>query len=150
MPQHRQFECQGGLGGCLDPPPGEHVVFKAGNNVFTVLGVEGNTFLGGLDFDAVARSLAAGRTGIWVGYSMGGRIAMDFHDSYPERVASLVLCDSLPGFNSLDDEQRKAFVAARKDPLVAGKSPAEIVEAEGLDPRLRRAGPDAVDREGVR
>ncbi len=63
-----------------------------------------------------------------VGLSMGGRIALDFYERHAERVASLVLCDSFPGFDSLSftREQREAFVRSRKDPLLAGKTPREM------------------------
>jgi pimeloyl-ACP methyl ester carboxylesterase len=32
-----------------------------------------------------------------VGLSMGGRIAMDFYERHPERVATLTLCDTRAG-----------------------------------------------------
>ena len=34
-----------------------------------------------------------------VGLSMGGRIAMDFYEAHTSRVASLVLCDTFPGYD---------------------------------------------------
>ena len=51
----------------------------------------------GLDFDAVARSLAAGRTGIWVGYSMGGRIALRLALDHPAATKGLVLISATAG-----------------------------------------------------
>ena len=61
-----------------------------------------------------------------VGLSMGGRIAAAFHAAYPARVASLVLCDTHMGFAHFTAEQQRAFIAARRDPLLAGQTPAEI------------------------
>jgi 3-oxoadipate enol-lactonase len=60
------------------------------------------------------------------GLSMGGRIAMDFHDRHPERVASLTLCDTQPGLAQMPAEKRREFIRLRQEPLRAGKTPAEI------------------------
>jgi 3-oxoadipate enol-lactonase len=64
-----------------------------------------------------------------VGLSMGGMIALDFYSSHPERVATLTICDSLPGFNQLTPEQRREFVRLRQEPLLAGKEPKDIAPA---------------------
>jgi 3-oxoadipate enol-lactonase len=64
-----------------------------------------------------------------VGLSMGGMIAMDFYSRYPERVATLTICDSLPGFNHLTADQRREFVRLRQEPLLAGKEPKDIAPA---------------------
>ena len=62
-----------------------------------------------------------------VGLSMGGRIALDFYESFPTRVASLVLCDTFPGYGaSISREQREQFISSRKQPLVDGKEPRDI------------------------
>ena len=61
-----------------------------------------------------------------VGLSMGGRIAAAFHAAWPDRVASLVLCDTHMGFAHFTEEQQRRFIAARRDPLLAGKTPADI------------------------
>lgn len=62
-----------------------------------------------------------------VGLSMGGRIALDFHEQNPARVASLVLCDAFPGFDeSFTRAQREEFIRLRKAPLLAGKEPRDI------------------------
>jgi 3-oxoadipate enol-lactonase len=61
-----------------------------------------------------------------VGLSMGGMIAIDFYERYPERVATLTICDSLPGFNHLSAEQRREFVRLRQEPLLAGKEPKDM------------------------
>jgi 3-oxoadipate enol-lactonase len=76
---------------------------------------------GPLDFGDFARDVArvldhfrASRAHL-VGLSMGGLIAMDFHRCYAERVATLTICDSLPGFNYLSTEQRREFVRLRQE-----------------------------------
>ncbi len=62
------------------------------------------------------------------GLSMGGRIALDFHDRMPSRVASLTLADTFPGFDeSFTTEGRERFIRERREPLVnGGKEPADI------------------------
>jgi len=61
------------------------------------------------------------------GLSMGGRILQDFYPRYPDRVATLVLCDTFPGFDaSFTPEKRAEFVRLRKEPLVQGKEPKDI------------------------
>lgn len=65
-----------------------------------------------------------------VGLSMGGRILQDFYPRYPERVKTLVLCDTFPGFDSsFKPEKRAEFVRLRTEALHAGKTPAEIAPA---------------------
>jgi 3-oxoadipate enol-lactonase len=64
-----------------------------------------------------------------VGLSMGGRIAMDFHERHPERIASLTLCDTRAGLGSMTDEQRREFIRLRQEPLLAGKEPRDIAPA---------------------
>ncbi|MFI4988973.1 MAG: alpha/beta fold hydrolase [Alphaproteobacteria bacterium] len=64
------------------------------------------------------------------GLSMGGRIALDFQARHPERVATLVLCDSFAGFDaSFTPEKRAEFVRLRTAPLLAGKEPRDIAAA---------------------
>ena len=61
------------------------------------------------------------------GLSMGGRIALDFHARHPERVASLILADSFPGYDaSFTQAGRERFVRERRQPLLDGKSFADI------------------------
>ena len=81
-----------------------------------------------------------------VGLSMGGRIAMDFYDSHPERVRSLVLCDSLPGFESISEEQRHAFVASRRDPLLAGQELSDIAPVVAKTLVSATASPEIVQQ----
>jgi 3-oxoadipate enol-lactonase len=64
------------------------------------------------------------------GLSMGGRIILDFHDRYPQRIASLVLVDTFPGFDaSFTQAGRERFVRERRQPLIEGKEPADIAPA---------------------
>lgn len=64
------------------------------------------------------------------GLSMGGRIILDFHDRYPQRIASLVLVDTFPGFDaSFTQEGRERFVRERRQPLLEGKEPSDIAPA---------------------
>jgi 3-oxoadipate enol-lactonase len=80
------------------------------------------------------------------GLSMGGRIAMDFHDRHPERVASLTLCDSQPGFVNMPAEKRREFIRLRQEPLRAGKSPADIAPEVARSLIGPRAVPGALER----
>ena len=62
------------------------------------------------------------------GLSMGGRIILDFWEVYPDRVISLALVDTFPGFDdSFSMEGREKFIRERRQPLVEhGKEPADI------------------------
>lgn len=65
-----------------------------------------------------------------VGLSMGGRIAQDFYPRHPERVASLVLCDTFAGYSAeFGPRDREAFIRLRRQPLVEGKEPRDIAPA---------------------
>ena len=61
-----------------------------------------------------------------LGLSMGGRIIQDFYQMWPERVATLTLCDTRSGDFHQSAEARAEFVRLRKEPLLAGKTPAEM------------------------
>ncbi len=62
-----------------------------------------------------------------VGLSMGGRIALDFYAGAPERVRSLTLVDTFPGYDdAFTPAAREAFLRLRKQPLLDGKTPREI------------------------
>ena len=65
-----------------------------------------------------------------VGLSMGGRILQDFYPRYRDRVSSLVLCCTFPGFDeSFTPEKREEFVRLCRDPLLAGKAPVDMAPA---------------------
>ena len=87
---------------------------------------------GALDFGDFATDLArviahfGAQRAHLVGLSMGGVIAMDFATRYRDRVATLTLCDSLPGFGHLTEAQRREFIRLRQEPLQAGKEPGDI------------------------
>ena len=81
------------------------------------------------------------------GLSMGGRIALDFYDRYPARVAGLILADTFPGFDaSFTQQGRERFVRERRQPLIKGKQLADI--APLVAPTLvgPNASPDVVQR----
>ena len=61
-----------------------------------------------------------------VGLSMGGVIALDFAARFPDRLATLTLCDTMPGFGHLTEAQRREFIRLRQEPLIAGKEPRDI------------------------
>jgi len=107
---------------------------------------------GPLDFADFAHDLArvignfgAARAHL-VGLSMGGMIAMDFYARYPVRVATLTLCDSLPGFGHLTPEQRREFIRLRQEPLLAGKEPKDIATIVAKTLIGKSARPGAFDR----
>lgn len=62
-----------------------------------------------------------------VGLSMGGRIALEFQARYPDLVASLTLADTSAGSAEANSPERiEAFLAARRQPLLDGKTPAQL------------------------
>ena len=81
------------------------------------------------------------------GLSMGGRIAQDFYPRHPGRVATMVLCDTFPGYDaSFTPEQRAEFVRIRKEPLVQGKEPKDIAPVVARTLIGPKAGPDKLQR----
>lgn len=63
----------------------------------------------------------------FLGLSMGGRILMDFGSRYAARVQSLIICAAFPSFGkALSDEQRHDYIRLRKQPLLSGRSFAEL------------------------
>jgi 3-oxoadipate enol-lactonase len=81
-----------------------------------------------------------------VGLSMGGRIALDFHDRHPGRVRTLTLCDTHLGFAHMPEEKRCEFVRLRQEPLLAGKQPRDIAESVARTLVSPRAAPGAYER----
>jgi 3-oxoadipate enol-lactonase len=69
-----------------------------------------------------------------VGLSMGGLVAMRFAAIYPERLATLTLCDTNLGFSNASPERRRQFLDLRLAPLIAGAEPRDIASnvAEAL------------------
>lgn len=74
-----------------------------------------------------------------VGISMGGRVLLETWRSHAARFATLTLCSVFPSFAStLTAEAREEYVARRREPLLAGKTPADI--APSLAERLTAPG----------
>jgi 3-oxoadipate enol-lactonase len=90
---------------------------------------------GPCDFDDFARDVLkvvdfyGRRKAHLMGLSMGGRIAQRFYFMFPDRVASLTLCDTQMTFQQRSEADREAFLAARQAPLLAGKTPRDIAPA---------------------
>jgi 3-oxoadipate enol-lactonase len=107
---------------------------------------------GPLDFHDFARDLVRvldhfdARKAHIVGLSMGGVIAMDFYALYPDRAATLTICDSLPGFGDLTRAQREEFIRLRKEPLVQGKEPKDIAPVVASTLISKSAVPGAYER----
>lgn len=104
---------------------------------------------GPLDFHDFARDLVrvldhfGARKAHLVGLSMGGLIAMDFHARFPERVATLTICDSLPGFGHLSPEQSREFIRLRLEPLRAGKELKDIADGVAQSLLSKSSAPEA-------
>lgn len=64
-----------------------------------------------------------------IGLSMGGLVAAEFHARHRERVLSLTICSVQTGVPDLSPEDRRAFLARREAPLLAGLSPRDIAPA---------------------
>ena len=113
---------------------------------------DSDDYQGDLDFSDFAIDLArvldhfdASRSHL-VGLSMGGVIALDFVSRWPDRVTTLTLCDSLPGFSHLSDEQRREFIRLRQEPLLAGKEPKDIAPAVAKSLLGKSPQPGAFER----
>lgn len=93
---------------------------------------ESDDYDGPLDFRNYADDLVrvidyfGARRAHVIGLSMGGRIAMDFAERHPDRLASLILCATHMGFSHFSDEKKREFVQLRKEPLLNGGTPADI------------------------
>lgn len=64
------------------------------------------------------------------GLSMGGRVAQDFYPRHPDRVATLVLCDTFAGDDPADPRSGRSqsveeFVESRIRPFLDGATPKE-------------------------
>lgn len=83
-----------------------------------------------------------------VGLSMGGMIIQDFYGRHPERVATLALVDTSPGFATASEEAKREFLARRLEPLEKGLTPADI--APGVVEVLVAKSASAAVREQMR
>ncbi len=61
-----------------------------------------------------------------IGLSMGGQIACLFYEKYPNKVQSLILCDTHFGLGNLEKEEIEKFINSRKKPLLRGLEPKDI------------------------
>ena len=61
-----------------------------------------------------------------IGLSMGGQIACLFYEKYPDKVKSMVLCDTHFGLGNLEKEEINKFINSRKKPLLDGLQPKDI------------------------
>ena len=61
-----------------------------------------------------------------IGLSMGGQIACLFYERYPDKVKSMVLCDTHFGLGNLEKEEINKFINSRKKPLLDGLQPKDI------------------------
>ena len=61
-----------------------------------------------------------------IGLSMGGQIACLFYEKHPEKVQSMVLCDTHFGLGNLEKKELNRFINSRKKPLLEGLEPKDI------------------------
>ena len=61
-----------------------------------------------------------------IGLSMGGQIACLFYEKHPEKVTSMVLCDTHFGLGNLQKDEIDKFINSRKKPLLEGLQPKDI------------------------
>jgi 2-succinyl-6-hydroxy-2,4-cyclohexadiene-1-carboxylate synthase len=80
-------------------------------------------------FGQTAHALSEDRNGVWAGYSLGGRLALQIALDHPGRVDALILISTNPG---IADPRSRAARQAEDERL------AERVEAEGVDAFLTR------------
>jgi len=82
---------------------------------------ESEDYDGPLDFTVFSKDLLrvldhfGARRAHVVGLSMGGRIARNFALHHPDRVQSLTLANTSPGFGALTPEQVQRFIAERRN-----------------------------------
>lgn len=81
-----------------------------------------------------------------LGLSMGGNIAMDFAIRNPNRVKSLVLCDTDRGGHTFTPEEKRKFLELRLNPLLSGAEPADIALSVAKSLVARNATPQAVEQ----
>lgn len=113
---------------------------------------DSDDYEGPLDFSDYARDLVrvldhfgAAKANL-AGLSMGGRIAMDFAEKYPERLLTLTLIDTHTGFANLSEEKKAEFIRLRKEPLISGKEPKDIAEPVARTLVGPNASPEAFQR----
>ena len=85
------------------------------------------------------------------GLSMGGRIAQDFYPRHPDRVASLVLCDTFAGDDPADARSSRSqsideFVNSRIQPYLDGADPKQQALKNAGQLMSPKRSEDAVQR----
>jgi len=80
---------------------------------------------------------------VLVGLSMGSWIATSFAMRHPQLMAGLVLAGGCTGMSEADADERNRFLAARAEPLAAGKTPKDF--AAGVVDVI--AGPNATEKQ---
>ena len=70
------------------------------------------------------------------GLSMGGRIAQDFYALFPDRVSTMILCDTFAGDDETDirasrSQSIEEFVESRIRPFLHGADPSEYAKNRG-------------------
>lgn len=88
-----------------------------------------------------------------VGLSMGGRVVRGACLREPERVASLTLANTSPGFDAMDASEMDRFIAERSQRLSAGVLPADFgigqarqMMAPGTNPAVVAVAAQAMQR----
>lgn len=92
----------------------------------------------GADLLAVLDHFHAPRAHL-VGLSMGSRVVRSLALRHPERVASLVLANSSPGFDAMSPAEVERFIAERSAAFQGGRVPARF----GMDQARAMCAPDA-------
>lgn len=92
----------------------------------------------GADLLAVLDHFHAPRAHL-VGLSMGSRVVRSLALRHPERVASLVLANSSPGFDAMSPAEVERFIADRSAAFQGGLVPASF----GMDQARAMCAPDA-------
>ncbi|WP_167752921.1 alpha/beta fold hydrolase [Pusillimonas caeni] len=80
-----------------------------------------------------------------VGLSMGGRVARTTALQAPRRVASLILANTSPGFDHLDDAQAEAFIRSRSSFATDERLPPEFGRRQAAAMMADTASRQALD-----
>ena len=87
---------------------------------------DSDDYIGSFNFEDVVEDLNKVLLGLkiqkinLVGLSMGARIACWFYEKYPNKVKTLVLCDTNFGSSGFSKEEKEEFVSLRSKPFEQG------------------------------
>jgi len=104
------------------------------------------------DLERIAAALRStierevGEPAVLVGHSMGGFIAQETYARHPQWVRALVLCFTSSAFGGSGSDFARQFIAARIDPLDAGKRMRDIAAALMPNMRGTRSEPEGLAR----